>query len=110
MLRIYHVWADMRMADPVPQFTYIIQTIHDQYPDLAYIHLVEPPVDEVVDMDPGSNDVFRRIWAPRPFLSANGHTAESAPRVAEEKGDVIVFGRYFISNVSAIIVLYTLNI
>ena len=90
----------MRMTDPMPQFSHIIRRIRDEYPDFAYIHLVEPPVDEVVDMDPGSNDAFRRMWAPRPFLSANGHTAESAARVAEEKGDVIVFGRYFISNVS----------
>ena len=88
------------MTDPMPQFSHIIRRIRDEYPDFAYIHLVEPPVDEVVDMDPGSNDAFRRMWAPRRFLSANGHTAESAARVAEEKGDVIVFGRYFISNVS----------
>ncbi|KAF8577826.1 NADH:flavin oxidoreductase/NADH oxidase [Ramaria rubella] len=92
------VFQNMRMEDPIPQFSHVIQSIHDLYPDFAYIHLVEPPVDQVKDIDPGNNDPFRHIWAPRPFLSANLHTPESAPRVAEEKGDVIVFGRYFISN------------
>ncbi|KAL5532354.1 hypothetical protein ACEPAF_5924 [Sanghuangporus sanghuang] len=35
-----------------------------------------------------------------PSANAGGYTAESALKDAEELGDLIVFGRYYISNVS----------
>ncbi|KAF8501856.1 hypothetical protein BU17DRAFT_102186 [Hysterangium stoloniferum] len=89
-------FQDMRMADPIPQFTHFITAIRDAYPDFAYIHLTEPDFDRNAQ-DTGSNDLFRVLWAPRPFLSANGHAPENAEMVAK-KGDVVVFGRYFISN------------
>lgn len=47
-----------------------------------------------------SNDFIRDIWAPRPIVSAGGYTRDIALEVAEEKGDIIAFGRPFISNVS----------
>ena len=46
-----------------------------------------------------SNDFLREIWSPRPFISSGGHTRESAFEFAE-RGDLVAFGRLFISNVS----------
>ena len=47
-----------------------------------------------------SNDFLRRIWHPRPLIVAGGYSPEAAYEVAEAEGDLIAFGRYFISNVS----------
>ena len=94
----------MGMSDPLPQFTHIVQALKDQHPDLAYLHLIEPGVAGAADADETratvhqSNDVFRKIWAPRPFITAGGFTRESAIAYAD-KGDIIAFGRLFISNV-----------
>ncbi|KIJ49069.1 hypothetical protein M422DRAFT_161634, partial [Sphaerobolus stellatus SS14] len=89
---------EMGMKDPVPQFSYLIKTIRDTYPDFAYIHLVEPAYEDVpTPPDAAANDPFRDIWSPRPLLSAM-HTVDSAVRAAEDKGDIIVFGRIFLAN------------
>ncbi|TCD64954.1 hypothetical protein EIP91_003412 [Steccherinum ochraceum] len=45
----------------------------------------------------GSNDFIRDIWAPRPLLSAGGYDREGGMKAAE-RGDVVVYGRHFISN------------
>lgn len=37
--------TDMRMKDPKPQFSYVVQKIKENQPNLAYIHLVEPRVN-----------------------------------------------------------------
>ncbi|KAJ3551583.1 hypothetical protein NM688_g4619 [Phlebia brevispora] len=95
--RIY----DMRMEDPIPQFTHLVSELARQHPSMAYIHVVEPRVHRFDDIEvpPGeSNDFMRDIWFPRPLISAGGYKRENALDVAEEKGDLIAFGRYFISN------------
>lgn len=104
-LRERRSWfADMGMSDPLPQFTHIVQALKDQHPDLAYLHLIEPGIAGAGDADDSrakvhqSNDVFREIWSPRPFITAGGFTRESAIAYAD-KGDLIAFGRLFISNV-----------
>ncbi|EIN05622.1 NADH:flavin oxidoreductase/NADH oxidase [Punctularia strigosozonata HHB-11173 SS5] len=95
---------DMRMADPIPQFSYLIRAMRDAHPDMAFIHLVEPRVSGGSDCnsqhDDESNDFARDIWRGdgRAFISAGGYTREKAITVAEEKGDLIAFGRTFISN------------
>lgn len=33
-------YQDMRMDDPVPQFTYLVDQIKQRYPNLAYLHVV----------------------------------------------------------------------
>jgi hypothetical protein len=105
----------MRMKDPLPTFSYLISEIKRRWPDLAYIHVIEPRQNEVyagvisvpVDIS-GTNDPFRDIWAPRPFISCGAYAddRESGIMTAEEKGDIIAYGRPFIANVSS---LYTLR-
>lgn len=93
------------MADPVPQFSKLIQDLKDRYPNLAYLHLVEPRISGSDDAEHreehlvDSNEVFRHIWGPRPLILAGGFTRESAIHKAEDENVLIAFGRHFISNV-----------
>ncbi|KJA28712.1 hypothetical protein HYPSUDRAFT_128550 [Hypholoma sublateritium FD-334 SS-4] len=99
----WSVFLDMGMSDPLPQFTHIVQALKDQHPNLAYLHLIEPGIAGAGDANDTrakvlqSNDVFREIWAPRPLITAGGFTRESAIAYAD-KGDLVAFGRLFISN------------
>lgn len=52
------------------------------------------------DLQLQSNDFLREIWSPRPVITAGGYDRDLALEVAEAKGDLIAFGRPFISNVS----------
>ncbi|KAA1472760.1 FMN-linked oxidoreductase [Dentipellis sp. KUC8613] len=98
-------YLEMGMKDPYPTFTHLVTRLRDLYPSLMYLHFIEPRMDGSDDvfaaMTPeigSANDFARRIWAPRPFVSAGGFTRETALHVAEKYGDVIVFGRHFVSN------------
>lgn len=96
------MFQDMRERDPVTTFSYLIRSLKERHPDLAYIHVIEPTPQSTDDAaNPPSNDFARAIWQPGVFLSADGHTRESAFKAAKERGDVVVFGKWFISNVSA---------
>ncbi|KAJ7578075.1 hypothetical protein C8J56DRAFT_1007004 [Mycena floridula] len=86
-------FQDMRMKDPIPTFTYLVSQIKERYPDLSYLHVVEPRLSIGKD----SNDFLRKIWYPKPFIAAGGHTRETA-LAAAEKGDLVAFGRLFTSN------------
>jgi NADPH2 dehydrogenase len=94
----------MRMADPIPTYTYLVQQIKARHPDLAYLHLVEPRVDGVEKTlsggaPPGEqNDFLRKIWSPCPIITTGGYDRKLALDVAEEKGDIIGFGRHFLAN------------
>ena len=94
----------MRMEDPIPTFSYLVEQLKAKHPNLAFVHVVEPRVDAATTRDSypeeWSNDFIRDIWAPRPLISAGAYTRESAIEAADKKGDIIAFGRHFISNVS----------
>ncbi|KAL1753971.1 hypothetical protein FB107DRAFT_249783 [Schizophyllum commune] len=97
-------FQDMRMANPIPQFSYFVKELKSRHPDLAYIHVVEPRVhgpETIQDKDIDareSNDFLREIWGARPYISAGAYTRELALQTAQEKGDLVAFGRYYISN------------
>ncbi|KAF8313586.1 FMN-linked oxidoreductase [Clavulina sp. PMI_390] len=93
----------MRMADPVPTFSHVIEQIKQRYPNFMYLHMIEPRIagnDDSPGQPGESNDFARDIWAPRPYLAAGGYSQEPEKGVAaaEEDGMLIVFGRAFISN------------
>ncbi|KAJ3776842.1 NADH:flavin oxidoreductase/NADH oxidase [Lentinula raphanica] len=100
----WSLFQNMRMTDPVPTFRYLVTKIKEDLPELAYLHVVEPRIngskteasDNIVQTD--SNDFLRSIWRPKPFISAGNYTRETGMRTADEKGDLIAFGRFFISN------------
>lgn len=98
------------MDDPFPQFTYLVRSIRTSYPRFAFLHVVEPRAAGNQDREPlpgESNDFLRAIWkegqdaatSTSQYLSAGGHTAQTALEDADTKGGLVVFGRYFISNV-----------
>jgi NADPH2 dehydrogenase len=91
----------MGMSDPLPSFSYVISELAVRYPSLAYLHLVEPRVSGNSSREAAaheSNDALRALWAPRPLVRAGGFTRKSAFEAAES-GDLIAFGRLYISNV-----------
>ncbi|PIL25802.1 hypothetical protein GSI_11552 [Ganoderma sinense ZZ0214-1] len=94
-------FQDMRMADPVPTFTHLVSRLAKDHTNLAYLHVIEPGYSGNVntEMKTGESNAFiREIWLPRPLVSAGGYIRESALRVAEETGQLIAFGRPYISN------------
>lgn len=88
----------MREKDPVPTFSYLIQELRDRFPNLAYLHLVEAPAN-TVEGEPESNDFAREIWGDRPLIAADAFQPDTAKETVENKGGLIAFGKYFISNV-----------
>jgi len=85
----------MGMADPKPQYTYLVEQLRRHR--LAYIHIAEPMTPE------NNNDFLRDIWGQREgstFISTSGHDRKSAIETAENKGGLVGFGRPFIANVS----------
>jgi len=97
-------FQEMGMTDPVPQFTHLVQSIANNHPDMAYIHVIEPRVNGSEDRNLAeigqheSNDFLRKIWAPRPYIAAGGYTRELAIKTCAEKDDLVAFGRPFIAN------------
>ncbi|KAF9077372.1 hypothetical protein BDP27DRAFT_1283307 [Rhodocollybia butyracea] len=96
-------FLDMRMEDPIPTYSYVVKTIKGLYPDFAYISVCEPRVAGSTTMDSNiaqsdSNDFIRKIWAPKPLITAGGFDRESAIQQADSTGDLIAFGRKYIPN------------
>lgn len=97
------------MKHPQPTFAYLVSCLREAYPRFAYIHVVEPRVSGYLDREVQageSNDFLRAIWKGPDseengsvYVAAGGYTPEIALKDADEKGDLIVFGRYYISNV-----------
>jgi NADPH2 dehydrogenase len=96
----------MRMSDPVPTFTEVVTRVRDDYPDFAYIHVLEPtthrrPVGESeTEKYEDSNKFLRDIWGDRPYIANYDLERDSAIDLVEKEGGLVSFGRHFISNVS----------
>ncbi|SJK98963.1 related to NADH:flavin oxidoreductase/12-oxophytodienoate reductase [Armillaria ostoyae] len=95
---------DMKMANPIPTFTYLVSQLKARQPKLAYLHVVEPRVigmDDRNEEDIGAhegNDFIRGLWAPKALISTGGYNRQSAIDTAESKGGLIAFGRQFLAN------------
>jgi hypothetical protein len=59
----------MRMADPVPTFSYVVRQLVKRHPLLAFIHVVEPRVHGATDVAPIAGEVCHR--AAFKFAQAN---------------------------------------
>lgn len=98
----FSTFQSMRMADPVPQFSYLVKQLRQW--KLAYIHLVESRIAGNLDVEETEKlDPLIDIWGNHgPLLLAGGFTADSARKAVDkdypDKDVVVVFGRYFISN------------
>ncbi|OQE28785.1 hypothetical protein PENSTE_c003G03501 [Penicillium steckii] len=92
----------MRMADPIPQFTYLIEKLKEL--KLGYLHVIESRVNNNVDVEKTEGIEFALdIWAQTsPVLVAGGFTPESAKNAVDNEYTnnevAIVFGRHFLAN------------
>lgn len=95
----WSTFQGMRMADPIPQFSNLINKA-DQF-GLAYLHLVESRVSGANDsVGHESLDFAYDLWN-GPFLVAGGYTLREAHELVERKSAkdiMVIFGRYFVSN------------
>jgi NADPH2 dehydrogenase len=58
----------MRMADPIPTFSYVVKELAKRHTDLAYVHFVEPRISGAEDADyvhDTNPDRVRRPFPPR---------------------------------------------
>lgn len=99
----WRTFQGMRMADPVPQFTYLIKELRRL--DLAYLHLFQsriPGDDDDAKENSERLDLMVQAWGKgKPVLIAGGLEPDSARHLLDEEYpnyDVVaVFGRYFLS-------------
>ena len=99
----------MRMDDPEPTFSYLVSKIRQLYPKFAYLHVIEPRIAGTVDRDAlesESNNFLRDIWVTPEsksngsvYISAGGFSRSEAISTSQKTGELVAFGRYFISNV-----------
>ena len=100
----WNTWQGMRMENPRPTFAYLVSQAKERFPDLAYLHVVEPRVSGFEDYDSeegDSNEFLRRIWGEKVFIAADGYSPQTAAETVKSKGGLIAFGRHYISNVSS---------
>ncbi|GLB40852.1 putative nadh flavin oxidoreductase nadh oxidase [Lyophyllum shimeji] len=96
----------MGMRDPKPTFSYVVRELRMRYPDLAYIHVIEPRVNGTTTLKSvptgQSNDFIREIWcggdSERRLISAGGYTRATGMAQADATGELIAYGRPFIAN------------
>lgn len=97
----WSTFQGMRMEDPIPQFSDIINNASRS--GIAYLHLVESRVSGAQDFagSADSLDFAYKLWN-GPLLVAGGYTPSEARRLVDkehpEKDIVVIFGRWFISN------------
>ncbi|KAK0229210.1 hypothetical protein EDD85DRAFT_852053 [Armillaria nabsnona] len=95
---------EMKVADPKPTFAYLVSQLKARQPKLAYLHVVEPRMVGLYDRNDEDigvqeeNNFIRSVWSPKRLISAGGYDRQSAIDTAENKGDLIAFGRHFIAN------------
>ncbi|KAI0642049.1 NADH:flavin oxidoreductase/NADH oxidase [Trametes meyenii] len=95
----WSMYQDMRMENPVPQFSYLVEQLKLKYPDLAYLHSVTSKVMlSKGPEDPKDEDFIDKLWAPRPVITTGGYDRASAIKVAEETGQLVGFGSSFLAN------------
>ena len=93
------------MANPVPQYTHFVTALKVSHPNLAYLHVVESEPRPGVITANEPNDFIRDLWSPKPLIVAGGFTRESAIQRADQTGDLVAFGKPFISNVCSFVPL-----
>ncbi|KAI0033372.1 FMN-linked oxidoreductase [Vararia minispora EC-137] len=97
-------FLNMRMADAdiVETYTVVVTSLRERFPDLAYLHVIQPRISahEDTDIGAGDSDAFvRELWGNgRAYIAVGGFTRATALQRAEESGDLICFGRHFLAN------------
>jgi NADPH2 dehydrogenase len=97
----YSPFQGMKMDDPVPQFTFLVN--HLKALKLAYIHIVESRISGAGDIEGTEKvDFLIDVWGESgAVILAGGFTPESAMETLRKHGRdnmVIAFGRIFLAN------------
>ena len=95
----WNSWQGMGMEDPKPTFAYFVSQAKERFPNLAYLHLIEPSPGHNGN-EAASNEFLREIWGDSAFITGGGLTPQKAAETVEAKGGLVAFGRHYISNVS----------
>ncbi|RCH94846.1 hypothetical protein CU098_005466 [Rhizopus stolonifer] len=94
-------YNDVHDKDPLTTWSYVTNALQERFPQLAYLHFIEPRStffgDAVNTID--SLGPFRKLWN-GPFINSGGfsNAIQHAVNIAEGTNDLIAFGRMFISN------------
>ncbi|KAF9017419.1 FMN-linked oxidoreductase [Hymenopellis radicata] len=97
-------WNVSNGIDSKPTFAHLVREFRARHPNLAYIHVIEPRMmgqyeRQDHEIRPGEdNDFIREIAKPIPMITSGGFRADSAVKRAAETGDLVAFGRFFLSN------------
>jgi NADPH2 dehydrogenase len=94
----WNTWQGMGMEAPKPTFAYFVSQAKERFPNLAYLHAIEPLV---AGPNGDSNDFLRKVWGDKVFIAAGGYTPQTAAETASAHGGLIAFGRHYIANVSS---------
>ncbi|KAL0568083.1 hypothetical protein V5O48_013908 [Marasmius crinis-equi] len=103
---ICQILPDIGARDPIPTYSHLVKA----HPTLAYIHVVDPRVDGITDIENvgnHSNEFIREIWTEgtdneingRRLISAGNFDLETGTKLADTRGDLVAYRRRFISNV-----------
>ncbi|KAI7902616.1 uncharacterized protein BX663DRAFT_509872 [Cokeromyces recurvatus] len=95
-------FQDMEDATPYETWGYLVKSLQEKHSNLAFLDFIEPRADFTADSYDNKSDTldpFRKAWK-GPFISAGGYTynTQAAFDTAEKTGNMIGFGRLFISN------------
>jgi len=97
----WSVFQSMSDSDPIATYSYILKALHERFPELAYVHFVDPKSSASAEnKEKPEVDLshFREVWK-GVFLSTGGHTPESGlAKVENGNVDLVGYGKYFISN------------
>lgn len=94
------LFHDMADENPIETWGYLTRSLQEKHSQLAYLHFIEPRSDMASGVSKiDSLEHFRKLWK-GPFISAGGFSSsiENAFKTAEETGNLIAFGRQFVSN------------
>ncbi|KAE8441221.1 hypothetical protein EG329_005621 [Mollisiaceae sp. DMI_Dod_QoI] len=96
----WSTFQGMRMKDPIPQFTDVINKARQSH--IAYLHVIESRISGSDDFDGHDQlDFAYNLWD-GPLLVAGGYTPQEARKLVDEKYPdkdiMVIFGRWFISN------------
>ncbi|KAG1474737.1 hypothetical protein G6F56_000167 [Rhizopus delemar] len=91
----------MKDENPVETWSYLTDSLQKRYPNLAYLHFIEPRSSFFTE-DVNTEDSlapFRKLWN-GPFITAGGFSTsvKQAEEVSTKTGGLVAFGRAFIAN------------
>lgn len=81
---------------PVKTISYLVSQIQQRWPKLAYVHFMQYRKLDNIEDDVAA--AYRSLWQGPVISSGFSLSTEHATNYAEKAGDLIAFGRAFISN------------